>query len=837
MTDVERFRKVLAAVTEDPSATDICDALWLGALVDRPNTKSLALDAPEPIPVAFENRPAPREVPVPAPVPSAPRPPSTDSLPSDPPSTPVHLQPGAEGPASDGSFQPLAVPLVNPLHDRLALQRALRPLKRRVESRRLVTLDEVTTSENIADDRLREKVRSSPRRTRLALRPAEERWLRLDIVVDTGPTMTIWREHAVELERIMNQLGAFSTVQVWSLHLRGGTARISPLGRSDARRPPSAIYGVPGRQGVLVLSDCCGAGWWDGSAGKVLADWGRRVSVAVVQPLPEYLWKRTAVPAGPGSIRVSQPGLPTTRLRFSPGPDSAPAVTSGVVVPVLELSAPWFAGWAAIVAGMSSTAYPTAAAYVGAPRRSAPVPASETVVTPEERVLRFRAAASPEAFRLAGYVAMTVPAVPVMRLLQQAVFGRSTPTHLAEVVLSGLLRPASPGGAEFAFVDGVQELMISTLTRSQSLSAVQVLQNISRVIEKRAGSAGSGFTALMNRPADGAAARDRAGPQFALLSPEALRLLAPRLPAPRGAVAGPKPPGRDLRLRLRLVSGVEREPELSDRGPWDSPGSALELRILEANGNLFVHKSVSLPKGSRNPNLYHLLENEIRATVRLAETFGGRMPTELPRLIGYNVDVEEPFALLAAYAGQPAADAVGSFDDRRRRQFQVSLLRALDLAAAAGVVHGAVRLAALRWDGANVQLVDFESARMVGESSADSSHDVPAAGQVLRQLAVGGAAPVSRDDPESLRDLLKGVFGPASRRPSAADLLSRLGVVVNQPPLAGSGGLFARGQQAFAESSRRKRASLGPTPEPEPAPILPLSTQPTVRPRWWRRDG
>src|SRR4051794_4461600 len=129
-------------------------------------------------------------------------------------------------------------------------------------------------------------------------------------------------------------------------------------------------------------------------------------------------------------------------------------------------------------------------------------------------------------------------------------------------------------------------------------------------------------------------------------------------------------------VRCRDVTGRLRDITLTDQSEFVSPGAALEQRIVLANQQRFVRKFVSRPAGRRNPRLYTLLDNEIRAGARLGQFYTDEYPPELAKLVAYNVDVEEPFVLLRAYTGEPAAAGVKGFDDDQRRQFDLSLLRA-----------------------------------------------------------------------------------------------------------------------------------------------------------------
>jgi hypothetical protein len=264
--------------------------------------------------------------------------------------------------------------------------------------------------------------------------------------------------------------------------------------------------------------------------------------------------------------------------------------------------------------------------------------------------------------------------------------------------------------------------------------------------------------------------------------------------------------GTTITLRLRDLSGRPRAVQFTDHGPFGSPGSALQQRLVSTGGNSFVLKSVPRAEGSRNRYLFDLLDNEIRAGAHLGYVYGPHYPPELARLVGYNMDVEEPFAVLHAYAGKPVPEMSG-LDDHRRRQLQVGLLRALQLTAAAGVVHGAVTLRSLWWSGAGVQLVDFESAQFAGEprrtghepGPVDVRDDVLLAGRVIRQLVMGEASTLADHghDPESLRILLQDVYQPVGHRPYAEDLLRRLKAPVTAPPVTDPEAALAEGRRIF----------------------------------------
>lgn len=265
-------------------------------------------------------------------------------------------------------------------------------------------------------------------------------------------------------------------------------------------------------------------------------------------------------------------------------------------------------------------------------------------------------------------------------------------------------------------------------------------------------------------------------------------------------------------VRCRYVTGLLAEIEVEDLNEFLTPASALEQRLVKVNGKVYVRKYVSRMAGDRNPRLYDLLENEIRAGTRLGQTFPDHYPPELARLVAYNIDAEEPFVLLTEYIGAPAPGQVSKLDETRRRRFEHGLLRSLRLSALAGVVHGAVTLDAFRWDDGQVQLVDFESAERIGEprraggGAVDERADVAAAGHVIRRLHLGTAPADRGRDPQRLRELLDPVFtNPVEHQPTLDQLLVAVRADNHLPPHVDPDRAFEPGRQLFDQVCARKR--------------------------------
>ncbi|MEU8800317.1 SAV_2336 N-terminal domain-related protein [Spirillospora sp. NPDC048819] len=491
---IDRFREVLEAAGPPPDARELSEMLWLACHISPPGQ-----DAPPDPPV-----PPPKVSEQPANSPGLATPPARTPPPPPTPLRALHPRPTAEAEPGAEAEQVL-VPTAPMLADPLGVQRALRPLKRRVPSRHRVELDEDATAARIADTRMWTPV----------LVPSPERWLSLSLVVDTGPTMRLWRPLARELTEALLRQGAFQNVHVSYLDTTGRITSTPDAPPQD----PGTLLDASGRQAALILSDCSGPHWWDGRAGRAVRRWARSGPTAILQPLAERLWRRTAAPASPGVAALPRPGAPNTDLRFTPYDGVA---APGVPVPVLEVAPRWLGAWARLVSGSD----PQPAAITTLPSRpSGTAPLHRERELPiGERVSRFLATASPDAAELAAHVAVSVPSLPVMRLIQHRILGGSAPGQLAEVLLSGLLRPA--GGARYEFVPGARDALLDTLPRPEALHTRHVLEAVSAEIERRAGTSAETFRALL--PAEGGPVTLTADTDhFALLTPETRSHLAP----------------------------------------------------------------------------------------------------------------------------------------------------------------------------------------------------------------------------------------------------------------------------------------------------------------------
>ncbi|MFG2883225.1 SAV_2336 N-terminal domain-related protein [Streptomyces sp. NPDC048297] len=730
-----RLADVLAEAADGvrPTARELAELLWLA--------RQMEPRGEEPPPSPAQPEPAP---PTPAPAPDErqqpPPPPAEDPPPSPPgptpdvspeaPRVPLHLP--SPDPSAPAVHAALLAPVPPMLRHPLGLQRALRPLKRRTDAPFGHRLDERATADRIA------RLGAAPEWWLPVLRPARERWLRLNLVEDTGPTMPVWLPLVRELRTALAQSGIFRTVT---------SVRADPDGTVHGH---GAHAPADGRTVTLVLSDCMGPQWRPGEAGRhwytTLRRWTRHMPVAVVQPLPEHLWRDTALPAVPGLLSAPHPAAPTAALTFAPydghegygghkGYDTYDGKPAGhVPLPVLEPDPRWLANWAALLTSAGGTPYPGSAAPLGLP----PDPATRTDVSrlrPEELVLRFRGTSSPQAFRLAGHLALGRPDLPVMRLVQRAVTDDPRPQHLAEVILSGLLTAVPGRAGSYAFRPGVRDLLLRGLPRSARGRTTELLARVGGLIEERAGAAPGEFHAVAPDGAGPPAAAD--GEAFATVRRETAGLLTGRMSGwLSGRTAAPAGLFGGHRLVRRLSPGgsVWLAERVADK-------ERVALRLLEpvtdpARQEAFLQDAARL-RELTHPNVVAVHDAGFAGDVPYVamEYVDGIALKALESLNGYLIP-------------PPLVACVG-----------IGLARAVTALHAAGVTHGGIGMSRIMLlPNGTARLIPFAPGRTSGP--AGRSEDLRALCEVMLRLTAGPSRLTLPVRPEALGRIPESVRAP-----------------------------------------------------------------------------
>lgn len=273
-------------------------------------------------------------------------------------------------------------------------------------------------------------------------------------------------------------------------------------------------------------------------------------------------------------------------------------------------------------------------------------------------------------------------------------------------------------------------------------------------------------------------------------------------------------------MRYRNPLGVLRTADLllvEDLPPADH---GLPARIVEHPRGRWLQKWVPEYDGDDDPELYDQLDAEVAALAAVWHTFRRRHPQELPKLVGYNVDVAEPFVLLELYRGEPI-EKVGWLEPGQSVALQKRLVTAVQQLAAAGVLHGRISPRSVLWDDAAPQIVNFEHARTVANpdpamngrrAAADPARDLCDAAVLIWQVSLGRFAVPSEADladaPYDVSYALGGMFeGDPEQRPTLDVVLTRLGLSPVEP--AAEDEKLAAGCDVFDELCARKRGPGG----------------------------
>lgn len=537
---------------DDPAAgrpnldwVDVADALWLAAVV--------GLNDPARTTAPAEPPPKPRaggatETDIPATI-ITPGEPAAEAGPlhmATPQASYISSAPVWLTGVDDGSRRRSVLPASRDI------ARALAPFKRRVQSLTDTEPDEEATAEHAADGGL-----WLPR-----VRPAPARWLALAVVTETCASMAVWEPTLGAFRGLLRQHGSFRRYREYTLSAAdaaaGETARIRIMtGPSAGECHPAELVDPSGRQIILVLTDGHSAVWRGQPIADLMRLWGRTGPVAVVNPYPQRYWHRANLSPRRAQIRAPRPVAPNGKLAVrqpqlwrDPFDEAGP---SGFPVPVLELSARWIRWWANLVTQPVGDWTDASLYFAGGipPAGEAP---PEPPQSSKDLVLRFRAAATPLAFRLATHLAAAPLDLPLVRRIQDAMLPQSSPHHLAEVVTSDLVRhtPDHAGPPRLDFASGVREVLLSSSTRDDS---AQVLRMVARHYGDRSPS-GEAMTQVIEAPAQ--------APDFPLTA-ETLPLARIELAVLR-ALSGPYAVRAE-----RLARSIESMQDSGSPGP-KSPG-------------------------------------------------------------------------------------------------------------------------------------------------------------------------------------------------------------------------------------------------------------------------
>jgi formylglycine-generating enzyme required for sulfatase activity len=339
--------KRLNAVGLDLTPTEIADILWLADHFEKDSADpdlaeiSRAKDSPK-------DR-VPKDSQKPADTPEPPRK-------SEAPGTEIYDS-GFVGSTGAIPAMPVRSPGGAALPGELSISRSLRPLMRKIPSRSRFVLDADATVQQIADTDNWAPVYV----------PAMSRWLDLVLLVDEWASMMIWLETVTELKQVLERQAAFRNIAVWGFRTEEGNEPILHRGMGfeawdEPARNPKELSDPRGERLILMISDCVSPAWYDGRIARMAENWADKNMAAVLQVLPERLWRRTGLAKAMSVyLRGLMPGTANakleakTRSRIFKKP-----VPKGLKLPVITLEPYSLKLWAMSVAGMGGLWIPGA---------------------------------------------------------------------------------------------------------------------------------------------------------------------------------------------------------------------------------------------------------------------------------------------------------------------------------------------------------------------------------------------------------------------------------------------------------------------------------------------
>jgi NADH:ubiquinone oxidoreductase subunit F (NADH-binding)/ferredoxin len=575
-----------------------------------------------------------------------------------------------QAPSSDGPGilgRTVRAPHGRALPRALEVARSMRPFKRPWVTGRESQLD------------LKETIDGYSRSLELipVFRPAPERWFELVVVVDRSISMAVWQETVFEFTKVLRGTGAFRQLHVWDMDLEQD--RLIFRGPQGQVIVPEQMKSPDGRRLTLIVSDCSSEGWYRGLAWTVIRKWAHTVPIALVNPLPSKLWRRTGLDMP--AMRVDAPatsGSLNSALRYETPfmfRTSASSNEAWTPLPALTMTPYSLGRWARTLMridrrGCDAVIVPDqelldeleileeGSDLQGMPRSDG----EDTLPGGQDIVDGFLHIASPEAVRLAVLCApYQQVGLPLLHLIREELVPEATASDEAEVVVSGLFTVSSDqsGGATLRFREGTRARLKNMLS---ARDAWLLHDALSRRVARQA-AVGVGFPAV-TRDSYGDVALPADAEPFAEASMETLRLLGVvtgDVPAVMDVVTGDLPAVMDVVtddvptiMRIgaaRLTAGLDRLPRLDLKAHRDIFGplprlSAEELIAMTEQVDLRGHGGEAFPFARKLSAVVRAAEANDRPTVVVVNATEGEPGSVKDKMLM----IRSPYLILSGAA-------------------------------------------------------------------------------------------------------------------------------------------------------------------------------------------
>lgn len=265
------------------------------------------------------------------------------------------------------------------------------------------------------------------------------------LVVDDSPSMRMWSSAVRGVERSLRGSGVFRNVVVRRLRPGSHGPSLSGSGSADLGR--CEIPGSPRRRAVLVLTDCAHSMWLSGLMWAPLRMWGSTRPVVIASVVSWSVASRSGLVVHRLRLRARRPGAATQALEWRPRVDP-PGVYDEMsnVMPVCftELDLVGLRRWADLTGRAAGWADTGAILVPEVPPESR----RQAIPSPAELVSAFRAHTSPDAFRLAVYLAAVPLELELMAQVGRRLLPETSQAALAEFLCSPLIEPRDETAAD-----------------------------------------------------------------------------------------------------------------------------------------------------------------------------------------------------------------------------------------------------------------------------------------------------------------------------------------------------------------------------------------------------
>ena len=369
--------------------------------------------------------------------------------------------------------------------DKLSIIRALRPLKRYIQSKNELVFDEAATVEKIAEEKL----------WLPALKGIPKQQFSLYLIIDYSPSMVIWQPFISELKQLFEHMGLFHYVKSWWMindQNANDVQFLSSLGEGSIPRHSIEINCSELKNIIFILTDCISLAWKNGSIAKTIYEWGKNNHVTIMQMLPNRIWAGTALNDTVDLyLHATEQGQKNNQLICD---DKTLELDqySEIFVPIITLDAKSFHIWSRFITVTENTWIPAILLNKNDFDNSilSDVEKVEQEISANERVKLFFATTSPKAQKLAVLLSAAPLTLPVIHLIQKIMLPDSNQTHFAEFFLGGLIKRVSeswqvdPNIILYDFHDGVRGILQNSILAPKALKVQNIVSNY---IEKRCG--------------------------------------------------------------------------------------------------------------------------------------------------------------------------------------------------------------------------------------------------------------------------------------------------------------------------------------------------------------